>query len=45
MSEVRDELDFSASDNLIAPSVQMLFPVLSEDEMSNKSVTAEIECS
>jgi hypothetical protein len=33
---VRDELDLSASDNLMAPSVPSLSPVLSENEMKQQ---------
>jgi hypothetical protein len=34
LSELRDELDLSASANLITPSVSMLlFPVFNENEM------------
>jgi hypothetical protein len=33
---VRDEFDLSASDNLVAPSVLMRFPVLSENEMKQQ---------
>jgi hypothetical protein len=32
-SEARDEFDLSASDNLIAPSLPILFSVLSENDM------------
>jgi hypothetical protein len=42
---VRDEFDSSASDNLIALSLPILFPVVSEHEMKQRGVTAEIECS
>jgi hypothetical protein len=44
-SEVRDAFDLSASNNLIAPSLPTLLTALSENETSNKSVTAEVECS
>jgi hypothetical protein len=41
-SDTRDVFDFSASDNLIVPSLSIfLFPVLSENEISNKAVTVE----
>jgi hypothetical protein len=33
LSEVRDVFDLSASDNWIAPSLPILFTVLSEHEM------------
>jgi hypothetical protein len=40
---VRAVFDLSVSDNLIAPSLPMQFPVLSENAMNNKSVTLETE--
>jgi hypothetical protein len=41
--DLRDELDLSASDNALAPSMSILFPVLSENEMKQQVVTAEID--
>jgi hypothetical protein len=35
-SEARDEFDLSASNNLIAPSVPILFAVLSENEVKQQ---------
>jgi hypothetical protein len=41
LSAVRDEFDLSASENWTAPSVPILLPALSENEMNNESVTFE----
>jgi hypothetical protein len=43
LSEVRDVFDLSASDNFIAPSSPILLSVLSENEMNQQVITAEIE--
>jgi hypothetical protein len=43
LSEVREEFDLSASDNLIAPSESILLSVFSENQMKEKNVTAEIK--
>jgi hypothetical protein len=42
-SVVRDVLDWSASDNVLAPSLPIVFTVMSENEMKNKVRTAKIE--
>jgi hypothetical protein len=36
--EVRDEFDLSASANLMAPSLPILLPVLSENQMKQQAV-------
>jgi hypothetical protein len=42
-SDMRDEFDLSASDNLMAPAVQMSVSILSENEMKQQDNTVEIE--
>jgi hypothetical protein len=37
------EFDLSASASLTAPTVSILLPVLSENEMKQRIITAEIE--
>jgi hypothetical protein len=40
---VSEAFDLSASDNLMAPSVPILLPALSQNEMKQQHVTADIK--
>ena len=44
LREVRDVFDLSASDNLSAPSLPILFSILSENQLKNQVFTTKTKC-